>query len=272
MLQQNSVICFRDAIKPLPSPLQERDWHHSLQLLKLFWITLSDPVSLNLHGNMLYYGMCQVQANLPGEVNSSHAPHLAQWPVRGMVHWVMVFMELLMNYIMVILIYTIMWILQNGFVGDRSWQCLPKLGLDPTGALHCALQRGLKGGSEGHMKSITSAFWVLLFLFWFFLGGLCRQHQSKRFGLNYGHTGFHWLSKHASRYWKLLATRTRRQWDLCHSPQRRGCTVCCVPLMSTKILESILRSELTGALSISRIPMLKLLMPWCSWTYQLVLM
>jgi len=171
------------------------------------------------------------------------------------------------------MIYTmVMWILQNGFIDDRSWQCLPKLGLDPTGALHCALLRGLKGGSKGHMKSITSAFWVLLFLFWFFLGSLCRQHQSKRFGLNYGHTGFHWLSKHASRYWKLLATRTRRQWDLCHSPQRKGCTVCCAPLMSTKILESILRSELTGALSISRIPMLKLLMPWCSWTYQLVLM
>jgi hypothetical protein len=89
--------------------------------------------------------MCQVQANLPGEVNSSHALHLAQWPVPGMVHWVMVFMELLMNYIMVIMIYTmVMWILQNGFVDDRSWQCLPKLGLDPTEAFHCALQRGLK--------------------------------------------------------------------------------------------------------------------------------
>jgi hypothetical protein len=59
-----------------------------------------------------------------------------------------------MNYIMVIPIYTmVMWIT------EWSWQCWPKLGLvNPTGALHCALQRGLKGGSKGHMKTITSAF------------------------------------------------------------------------------------------------------------------
>ncbi len=124
--------------------------------------------------------MCQVQANLPGEVNSSHAPHLAQWPVPGMVHWVMVFMELLMNSIMVIMIYTmVMWILQNGFVDDRSWQCLPKLGLDPTEAFHCALQRGLKEAVKVTWNPLHLHFECFYFYFDFLGGSLQAAPKQK---------------------------------------------------------------------------------------------
>ncbi len=124
--------------------------------------------------------MCQVQANLPGEVNSSHALHLAQWPVPGMVHWVMVFMELLMNSIMVIMIYTmVMWILQNGFVDDRSWQCLPKLGLDPTEAFHCALQRGLKEAVKVTWNPLHLHFECFYFYFDFLGGSLQAAPKQK---------------------------------------------------------------------------------------------
>lgn len=78
------------------------------------------------------------------------------------------------------MIYTmVMWILQKGFVDDRSWQCLPKLGLDPTEAFHCALQSGLKEAVKVTWNPLHLHFECFYFYFDFFGGSLQAAPKQK---------------------------------------------------------------------------------------------
>lgn len=107
--------------------------------------------------------------------------------------------------------------------------------------------------------------------FWFSSWLLIRLRRSKKSVSSFVHTGSTWLSKHASKSWKLHAARKPKPWVLFLCLPRRGCTVFWGHLMSTRTLGSISKLGRTGASSISRTPMRKPSTPWCSWIFRLVL-